>query len=69
MPKFQIVTTDKICYTEGRSPLGVFADLGGTDAVLENFRYEDGYVVLEHSGDFELRIPEHRIQYIAKHFS
>ncbi|MFE2164858.1 hypothetical protein ACFXB3_07260 [Streptomyces sp. NPDC059447] len=69
MPKFQIVTTDNITYTEGASPLGVFADLGVGGAVLENFRYEPGYVVLKYSDDLELRIPEHRIKYIAKRFS
>ncbi|MGW2090035.1 hypothetical protein [Streptomyces sp. NPDC001880] len=64
-PTFQIVTTDSQAFTQGRSRVGTFADLGGEAPRLESYDHDGDYLELRYSDGFRQLIPEHRIKHIA----
>ncbi|MEU2236155.1 hypothetical protein [Streptomyces vietnamensis] len=66
-PSFVIVTVDGTAYREGGPVYQVpgLTELGASDETLSRFVSTNSDVVL-HYGNFTLRIPQARIEYIAE---
>ena len=67
MPGFVIVAVDGTPYREGEpaSHVPTLAEIGASEETLDSFVYSAGDVVLRY-GSFTLRIPQARIDSIAK---
>lgn len=68
MPEFVIVTIEGPTYREGQtaSTVPALAEIGASEQVLDSFVYASGDVVLRF-GNYQLRIPQTRIDHIARH--